>query len=229
MTEKRNLPTLAELIGDTDLAMKHNDLNVLLNQSPPEGWVKEHPYAKDAQGKKIKYIPIERIEWLLYRVFINWNVEIKSTQLIGNSVVVTIRLHYKDPITGQMQFQDGVGAMPLQTEKGSGAIEFDKLKSSAVQMAAPAAESYAIKDAAEKLGRLFGKDINRKGQIDYFGMNAETFSEAERIQLKKKLSDALDICQDQELRDEVLNEVLDAEADRTDTIEFYNSQIAKFS
>jgi hypothetical protein len=33
-------------------------------------------------------------------------------------------------------------------------------------MAAPAAESYALKDAAEKLGRIFGKDINRKDTID---------------------------------------------------------------
>ena len=36
-----------------------------------------------------------------------------------------------------------------------------------VMKAAPAAESYAIKDAAEKIGKLFGKDLNRADKIMY--------------------------------------------------------------
>ena len=31
----------------------------------------------------------------------------------------------------------------------------------------PAAESYAVKDAAEKIGKIFGKDLNRADQIVY--------------------------------------------------------------
>lgn len=34
-------------------------------------------------------------------------------------------------------------------------------------MALPGAESYAIKDAAEKIGRVFGKDLNRKELMAY--------------------------------------------------------------
>ena len=37
----------------------------------------------------------------------------------------------------------------------------------AVKMALPGAESYAIKDAAEKIGRVFGKDLNRKELMAY--------------------------------------------------------------
>jgi hypothetical protein len=33
--------------------------------------------------------------------------------------------------------------------------------------AAPAAESFAVKDAAEKIGKLFGRDLNRADQILY--------------------------------------------------------------
>lgn len=33
--------------------------------------------------------------------------------------------------------------------------------------ALPTAESYAIKDAAEKLGKLFGKDLNRKDELAF--------------------------------------------------------------
>lgn len=174
MENENKLPVLKDLYSDTELKVAQNDLNVLLNAPPAEAWLKEHPFAKVVKvidGKKVtipaKYIPIERIEWLLTRIFIRWHSEIKSVQLIANSVVVTIRLYYQDVVTNEMIWQDGVGAVALQTDSGAGAIEFDKIKSSAVQMAAPSAETYAIKDAAEKIGKLFGKDINRAIQIDY--------------------------------------------------------------
>jgi len=35
------------------------------------------------------------------------------------------------------------------------------MKTMAIQMGAPAAESLAVKDAAEKIGRIFGRDVNR--------------------------------------------------------------------
>ena len=41
------------------------------------------------------------------------------------------------------------------------------MSSGAIQMWAPSAESFAIKDAAEKLGKIFGKDLNRKDDIAY--------------------------------------------------------------
>lgn len=37
-------------------------------------------------------------------------------------------------------------------------------------MAVPAAKSYAIKDAAEMFGKIFGKDLNRKDEISYMEM-----------------------------------------------------------
>jgi hypothetical protein len=139
------------------------------------------------------YLPIERIEWLLTRIFISWRVEIKDSKLIGNSVVVTVRLHYKSVVTGEWEYQDGIGASPLQTDKDAGAIEFNKLKSGAVQMAAPSAETYAIKDAAEKLGKLFGKDLNRKDTMNYDAL-ANTFETEEKAMKAalKKILDGLD-------------------------------------
>jgi len=157
-----NLPKLKDLIEGVELKANQNDLNILLNAEPNPKWIKAHPYAKG-----IKYIPIERIEWLLTRIFIRWNLEIKSTQLLGNSVLVTVRLFYQDRLSDQLLWQDGIGACPLQTDQGAGATEFNKLKSNAVMLAAPAAESYAFKDAAEKIGKIFGKDLNRKDEIGY--------------------------------------------------------------
>jgi hypothetical protein len=159
---KVSLPTLQEIYNEDIKIVEQSKLNLILNAEPRQEWVKTHPFVKN-----LKYLPIERIEYLLTMIFSKWSVEVKSTQLIANSIVVTVRLYVQNPITGEMDYQDGIGAMPIQVQKGQGATNFEKMNSSAIQIGAPAAESYAIKDAAEKFGRIFGKDLNRKDFIVY--------------------------------------------------------------
>lgn len=176
----RNLPTYEELVaGDIELKNQQNDVNILLNNEPPKTWTKDHPMAKG-----VKYLPIERIEYMLTRIFKKWNVEIRQVQVIANSVVVTVRLYYQDVLSNEMLWQDGIGASPIQTDKGAGAMDWNKTKNDAVMKAAPAAESYAVKDAAEKIGKLFGKDMNRADKIMYDTLPA--------IEKKDKLSDLED-------------------------------------
>ena len=155
------LPKLTDLYEGTVTLAKENDLNILLNQEPKKAWIKSHPMAHG-----VKYIPIEVIEYLLTSIFIHWSVEVRHIQVIANSVVTTVRLHYRHP-NGDMRWTDGVGASPIQTAKDAPATDFTQVKSDAVMKAAPAAESYAVKDAAEKLGKLFGKDLNRKDAFGY--------------------------------------------------------------
>lgn len=179
MSEIAKLPKIGDLYADKELTTRNTEFAVLCNQPPFEAWIKTHPLTN------LKYIPIEVIEYLLTRIFGKWKVEIKTTQLIANSIVVTIRLYVIDPVTGKEDWQDGVGASPIQTDKGAGATEFDKIKSAAVMMAAPAAETFAIKDAAEKFGKLFGKDLNRKEAIAYGGLievNEKRFKSLENEQ-----------------------------------------------
>lgn len=161
MAMNKNLPTLQELHHDVDVAFKNDSLNLLLNQTPPDSWVKKHPFAKTL------YIPIERVEFLMTRIFQNWRVEVIESKALFNSVAVTVRLHYCDPISGQWSYQDGVGAMSVQTDKGASASDLSAIKSDAIMKALPAAKSYAVKDAAEQLGKIFGKDLNRKDVIDF--------------------------------------------------------------
>ncbi len=155
------IPSLTELISENDETIKENGLMVLLNQAPPKAWISIHPVLKT------EYIPINRIEYLLSRIFGKWWVEVRSTNVIANSVCVTVRVYVKNPVSQEIEWNDGVGASPIQTEKGAGAMDWNKAKSSGVQMALPSAESYAIKDACEKFGKLFGKDLNRKEEINY--------------------------------------------------------------
>lgn len=171
-TIKSKLPSLKDIYnGDLELKGTQNKLNILLNQPPNLKWIKDHPFAKN-----VKYIPIERIEYLLTRLFIKWRVEIKNVQTIANSCVVTIRLHYQNIEDKEWSWQDGVGAAPIQTEKDAGAMEWDKVRTDSVMKSAPAAESYAVKDAAEKIGKIFGKDLNRKNGETYDFLE-QTFAE----------------------------------------------------
>lgn len=155
------IPSLQELVLESEESIKENNLMVLLNQNPPKEWLKEHPITKGL------YLPIERVEYILSRVFGKWWVEVRAVNQIANSTCVTVRVFVVNPITKETEWNDGVGASPIQTEKGSGAMDWNKAKSTGVQMALPSAESYAVKDACEKWGKLFGKDLNRKEIISY--------------------------------------------------------------
>jgi hypothetical protein len=185
---KRPVPKIEDLYGDIELASKFNDLNKLLNHPPKKEWVKVNKFANNSN-----YLPIGVVEYLLTSIFIKWRLEVKTTQLIANSVVVSVRLYVLDPVSGEWDWQDGIGASPIQTEKGAAATDFAKVNTAAVQMAAPAAESYAFKDAAEKFGKLFGKDLNRKDEMNYSAMQDSKFNNqpAEKVEIPQELIDVI--------------------------------------
>lgn len=162
ITIKKKMPTLEELYDEKIPIVKQTKLNIILNSEPKSEWVKDHPFVK-----KLRYIPIERVEYLLTMVFSKWSVEVKEVKIVANSVLVVVRLHVQNPITGSMDFQDGIGAAPIQVKSGSNPTDFSSMNQAAIQIGAPSAESYAVKDAAEKFGKIFGKDLNRKDIIAY--------------------------------------------------------------
>src|SRR5690606_21414772 len=139
--------TIQELYENTELQIKRDDLNSLLSQAPPASWVKVHPFIKDH-----KYLPIEKVEWLLRRIFKNYKIEITNQGTAFNGVWVTVRVHYLDPITGQMSFHDGIGACQLQTAKGTSAADLANINNGALSMAFPIAKTLAVKDACDHFG-----------------------------------------------------------------------------
>ena len=57
--------TIAELFEDNQMvAYKQEGLNLICNNEPKKEWVKEHPFIKGW-----KYIPIDKIEFLLSKIF----------------------------------------------------------------------------------------------------------------------------------------------------------------
>lgn len=157
LEKQQVLPKLADLYNDVDMVAKQDQLNFLLGQNPKAEWIKVHPYI---QGWK--YIPIDKVEWLLRRIFKSYKIEVTGQGTAFNGVWVTVRVHYLNPITGEWSYHDGIGAQQLQTKKGTSPAEMQNINSGAVSMAFPIAKTIAIKDACDHFGRLFGSDLNRK-------------------------------------------------------------------
>ena len=169
----QKLPTLAELHHAPDEAFKNDELNRLLSQPVHKDWIRKHPIIKVKnefnQFVPLEYIPIDKIEFLLTKIFQKWRREIKSVQVCFHSIAVTVRLHVLNPISGEWEYNDGVGAVAVQTDQGASAADLDKIKANAVQIALPAAASYAFKDAAECFGTIFGKDLNKRNTVEFQG------------------------------------------------------------
>lgn len=195
------LVKIDDLYKDVELASKMNDFNKLLNHAPKKEWVKPHPIANreisDGKGGKIKvpveYLPIGIIENLATAIFLKTRTEVKQVQVIANSVQITVRVWVLDPVTGQWDWQEGVGAAPIRTDSGAAATDFSKVQSSAVQTAVPAAKSFAEKDAYEKFGKIFGRDLNRAEDnlLNYSNLDKK-FQEATPIpeELKEVIKEA---------------------------------------
>lgn len=161
---KRELPILSELydVSNVDVLFKKDQFNLLMNQQPEQKWILTNAYAGNS-----KYIPIGILETLLQRIFKEFRVEVMREGTMFNSVYVTIRLHYLHPVSGEWGFHDGVGSAQIQTKSGASPADLANINNNAVMMALPMAKSYAIKDACDHFGKLFGRDLNRKDTMGF--------------------------------------------------------------
>lgn len=133
-----------------------SDFKGLLNTSPRKQWIKQNKYSQSAN-----YLPIRIVEELLSEIFPFWQVEqVGEPKILGNSVVVSVQLKVFNPLLGQWLSYAGVGAVPIEIEKGGHPTDFTKMNSKAMHKNVPAALSFAISNAAKKLGKLFGSHLN---------------------------------------------------------------------
>ncbi len=160
--EPPKLPTLNELFDGVDDIGKTEGLNAILNTAPPEKWIKVHPFISTH-----RYLPIDKVEYLLRKIFKRYSIEITGQGTAFNGVWVTVRVHYLDPATGEVVYQDGIGASQLQTKQGASPADLANVNNGAISMAFPIAKTLAIKDACQLIGNIFGGNIDRKDTINF--------------------------------------------------------------
>jgi hypothetical protein len=176
-------PKIQDLIEDKEMAFAQDDLNVILNTPVPESWVKKHPMVNikiNGVNTPLPYVPVKRVKYLLKRIYGKYEWSIKECKQVLNAMVVTGTLTVTNPVTGEKESQDGVGAAAIQMDKDAKQGDLTAIKANAIQIGAPAAESYALKNAAEKFGDIFGGNIYDVDQTAY----APVFNEEVRKSYK---------------------------------------------
>lgn len=159
--------TLETLYSGVGFIKEISNLDEILNSEPKKEWLKEHP-----QVKGFMYLPIERVEFLLNRLYKNTQIEIRSVISSDTRAVITIRVNYTDR-DGERMYQDGVGAVNIN-------------KVQPAEMAFPMAKTFAMKDACDIFGKIFGKDLNRKEVSEPSSQRELTESQSELIQTVSK-------------------------------------------
>lgn len=98
--------TFSELVKTDSVIQLANldEFNVLINQNPPAKWIKTNPYANNS-----KYLPIDKVEFLLRKIFKDVDIEVLREGVMFNALYVTVRIHYTHPVTGVKGFKDGCG------------------------------------------------------------------------------------------------------------------------
>ena len=135
-----------------------------LNKKPKS--VKQNPYAQNA-----KYVPIEVVEALLDSIYSgNWQWEITSAKLEGNSYIVVGVLSVLNPITKTWLKRSGIGAVPIEISKDTGQVS-----SKAMHKNVPAASAFARRNAAQTLGESFGRNLNRSAEFGFIEDKTDNF------------------------------------------------------
>jgi len=132
---------------------------------------------KTADGKA-GTILISHIEMLLDEYFFGeWDTENFKCEQIGNEVVASIDLLVLNPVTLRMKRRVGAAAITIMVDKAPDgltqhdrnmwALDMSNKKSNALDMGFPKLKAECLKNAANSLGKLFGRDLNRKKQDNF--------------------------------------------------------------
>ena len=120
-------------------------------------------------GKDVGYLPIGLIEKYLDEMFAGlWSIENISYQVVINSIAVSLDLKVFNPVSQVWITRAGVGAVKIQLNKDAKSLDVEQIKADAIQKGLPAAKAFAVKNAAQSLGELFGRNINRDVDTEYF-------------------------------------------------------------
>lgn len=135
-----------------------DDFMKKLSLKPNEKVIKTNPFSQNA-----KYIPIEVIESALDSIFQGlWKVDNLQCSIQINSIVVSLDLHVLHPITRTWLTRSGIGAVPVELDKVT-----KEVNSKALHKNVPAAKAFAFRNAAQSLGRRFGRNLNRSFDFNF--------------------------------------------------------------
>lgn len=157
--------TSAEAVETYKLAKKPLD-NFLKETSkkPADRLIKKNQFANNAE-----YLEIGYIEAKLDQIYLGlWSWENVKVQQMINGVQVCGDLRVFHPIACTWITRSGIAFKEFQLKKGERDPSPVNLSSKALERDIPIASSEAFKNAAKKLGNIFGRHLNRGFKSEHF-------------------------------------------------------------
>ena len=120
-------------------------------------------FEKTPDGRA-RTLPISFVEMTLDELFLGqWELSDVSYQQIFNEVVGTGILTVWNPLTGRPLRRAGFASVIIMQDKDATIAEFNATKKkNALDLSFPKLKAEILKNAASSLGKIFGRDINRK-------------------------------------------------------------------
>jgi len=128
--------------------------------------------------KKASTVVISHIEMTLDELFFGqWSTENFQWRAIANEVQGSLELVVIHPVTGMEIRRTGAASIVIMVdrvpdgvtgiERNQWALNPSNKKANALDMAFPKLKAECLKNAAQSLGKVFGRDLNRKNKDTY--------------------------------------------------------------
>lgn len=149
-----------EAIETFRIAMQN--FHTKLNSNPTPESIDKTPDGKAGT------ILISHIEMLLDEYFFGlWETENFKWAVIANEIVGSIDLVFTHPVTNTKYRRVGAASIQIMVDKGTAPLDVNNKKPNALDMGFPKLKTECVKNAANSLGKLFGRDLNRKKSDNY--------------------------------------------------------------
>ena len=157
-----------------------NRFNSVINAEPKADEIKVNKFANNS-----KYIPIGILENKLDEMFNGlWQTENFKSQVIGNEIVGSIDLLVYHPVLNFWLKRTGTAGVMIRFKKDTDFTDIRNKIINTLVMDYPHLEALCINSAVRKLGKVFGRDLNRDFEDDY--KNFVVYLETETVERIKE-------------------------------------------
>lgn len=158
---------LAKQEDKMDKKLELQDFLKRLNRDPDPAELDKTP------DGKAKVLPISFVEMTLDEIFLGmWSTENFTSKVVLNEVCGELELVVIHPVTGMAIRRTGAASIIIQVDKvpdtltgqarNEWALSPSNKKYNALDLAYPKLKAECVKNAAQSLGKIFGRDMNRK-------------------------------------------------------------------
>ena len=150
-----------------DKKLELQDFLKRLNREPDPGELDKTP------DGKAKTLPISFVEMTLDEIFLGlWSTENFTSKVTINEVCGELELVVIHPVTGMAIRRTGAASIIITVDKvpdtvtgtarNEWALNPSNKKYNALDLGYPKLKAECVKNAAQSLGKIFGRDLNRK-------------------------------------------------------------------